>query len=215
MGTDQPNRKSTPAGGRGQAEPEGRVIRTVILFVILGIFWLVVSGRIGLQYFIFLTVSVGAVLWMNPERPFRTSEPSGGAGMRGRLRALVAFFRYLIWLVWNVLKANIEVAAMILHPKLPIRPRLFRFRTTLEDDVAKVLVANSITLTPGTVTIDLDGDEYLVHAIHPASSTAVTEGHLQNAVAPIFGEGPQRVPEIQWGSSLQEFAGKDHPGLGS
>jgi multicomponent Na+:H+ antiporter subunit E len=207
MARTERNDSATTPGSAGEEThaPGGGLGSTVALFVLLAAFWLLLSGRIGLQYFIFLSGSVGLVLWMNPERPFRQADPSRGMGLSGRLKALVAFVRYLVWLVWNVMKANVEVAIMILHPRLPIRPALFRFRTTLKDDVAKVLVANSITLTPGTVTIDLEDDTYLVHAIHPRSVSAVESGALQNMVAPIFGESADPVPELQWGASMEEF----------
>lgn len=196
-----------PAGDPATGDPRGGIGHTLVLFLILAGFWLLLSGRLGLQYFIFILLAVGLVLWMNPERPFRHSDPSRGAGTVGRVRATVALFRFLGWLVWNVVKANIEVAILILHPRLPIRPRLLRFRTTLHDDVARVLVANSITLTPGTVTIDLVDNEYLVHAIHPRSVGALKGAALQNMVAPVFGEAPDPPPDIRWGSSFEELEG--------
>lgn len=193
-----------PHGPPEGRRPPGRVARTVALFLILAGFWLLLSGRLGVQYFIFLFLSVALVLWLNPERPFRKPDPTRGTGLLARTRAGGALAKFLVWLVWNVIKANLEVAYMILHPRLPIRPGLFRFRTTLQDDVARVLVANSITLTPGTVTIDLKDDEYLVHAIHPRSAGALAEADMQNMVARVFGEAPDPPPRILWGSPRQE-----------
>ena len=60
---------------------------------------------------------------------------------------------YLPWLFWEIAKANVDVARLILHPRLPISPRLIEVRAGQEDDVGRVIYANSITLTPGTVTI--------------------------------------------------------------
>lgn len=206
---DRDDNARDPGRSSGTDSGPPGALRSVVLFLILAGFWLLLSGRFGLQYFTFLVLSVGLVLWMNPERPFRQSDPSRGAGAVGRIRATVALFRYLVWLVWNVLKANVEVAILILHPRLPIRPRLLRFRTTLKDDVARVLVANSITLTPGTVTIDLVDGEYLVHAIHPRSVSAIKGAALQNMVAQVFGEAPDPPPDIRWGASLENL---DRPG---
>lgn len=185
--------------------------RTLALAVILSAFWLLLSGRTGLQYFIFMAAAVAIVMLLNPERPFGGYRHSGGdvpsriAGLRGRLRAAGYLVRYMVWLVWNVVKANVEVAKLILHPRLPVSPNLLTFRTTLEHPLAQTLVANSITLTPGTVTVDLKDGRYLVHALVPASADGVTEGVLQNVVGPIFGEGPDPVPEVRWGSSLREL----------
>ncbi len=179
--------------------------RTVALFLILAGFWLLLSGRIGLQYFLFLVSTVGLVLWMNPERPFAKSDPSRDRGISGFLSGAGYLVRYLGWLFWNVITANVDVARRILSPRMPIRPQLMVFRTGLQDDVARVLVANSITLTPGTVTIDLDGDSYLVHALHPDTAGAVTSGALQNVVGPIFGEAPELPPETHWALSYREL----------
>ena len=187
------------------ARKDPQIGRTVALVLLLSVFWLLLSGRIGVQYFIFMILTVGLVVWMNPERPFR-SRAKGGAQSPGEVvRAGVALVRYLGWLVWNVVVANIDVARRILSPSMPIEPRLLVFATELESEVAQALVANSITLTPGTVTIDLKDGEYLVHALHPDTATAVTRGELQNVVGPIFGEGPEPPPQLLWGDSLDEL----------
>lgn len=185
------------------------------LVVILSVFWLLLSGRIGLQYFLFMAGAVGLVVWMNPERPFRRVPGAADVGMAGMLKRGVSLLRYLAWLVWNVMKANIDVAYRILAPSMPIRPRLMVFRVDMESEVARALVANSITLTPGTVTIDLDDYHVLVHAIHPDASGAVTSGDLQNVVAPVFGEGPQRAPDIVWGSQLHDVLPDEVVGEGA
>jgi multicomponent Na+:H+ antiporter subunit E len=195
---DAPPRPSRPPAG-------GRVGTTVALFVLLSLFWLLLSGRIGLQYAIFMLSTVGLVLYMNPERPFARTDPSRDRGISGLLMGAAYLVRYLGWLLWNVATANVDVARRILDPRLPIRPQLFVFRTQLQDEVARVLVANSITLTPGTVTIDLDGDSYLVHAIHPETADAATSGALQNVVGPIFGEAPELPPEVHWAFSYREL----------
>jgi multicomponent Na+:H+ antiporter subunit E len=185
--------------------------RTVALAVLLALFWFLLSGRWGLQYVLFMIATVGVVLVLNPERPFGWRTPAGGrfagAGMIARIRATRYLIRYVVWLLWNVIKANVEVAVLILHPRMPIQPRLLTFRTTLEHPVAQVLIANSITLTPGTVTIDLSDGEYLVHALVPGSSGGVTGANLQNMVGPIFGEGADPVPDLKWYSSYRELAG--------
>jgi multicomponent Na+:H+ antiporter subunit E len=186
--------------------------RTMALGILLAAFWFLLSGRWGVQYVLFMLATVITVLVLNPERPFGWRRPDGGgglrgAGFRGRVRAIGYLFRYLVWLVWNVIKANVEVAKLILHPRLPIQPRLLTFRTTLDHPVAQVLVANSITLTPGTVTIDLTEQEYLVHSLVPASSGGVTGAALQNMVGPIFGEGADPVPEVKWYTSYRDVVG--------
>jgi multicomponent Na+:H+ antiporter subunit E len=179
--------------------------QTVALFLILSGFWMLLSGRMGIQYAIFLVTSVGIVLWLNPERPLPGLDPSRGAGISGLLRAGQYLLRFIVWLVWNVLKANLQVAAIILHPRLPVDPQFLVYRTTLKSDLAKVLVANSTTLTPGTITVDLKKDRFLVHALTPATASALTTAELQNVVGAIFGEDPDPVPEILWSASYVEL----------
>lgn len=179
--------------------------RTVALVVLLSVFWFMLSGRIGLQYAIFLITSVTIVLWFNPERPFPGLDPARGAGISGFLRAFGFLLRYLAWLVWNVIQANLQVARLILHPKLPIDPVLLAFETELESHFAQVIVANSITLTPGTVTIDLQDQAYLVHSLAPGSADAIASGTLQNMVGAIFGESPDPEPSVRRVRDLEDF----------
>lgn len=185
--------------------PHGAILRTVALVVILSAFWVLLSGRVGLQYVIFLATSVGVVLWLNPERPFRGLDPSRGGGLVGLLRSILPLVRYLVWLVWNILLANLEVARLILHPRMPINPSLVTFETRLRDPMARVVVANTITLTPGTVTIDLEDQAYLVHALVPESAGAIHSGALQNVVGAMFGEPRDPAPEFRTIESIEEF----------
>lgn len=181
------------------------MLRTVALVVILSAFWFLLSGRFGLQYVIFLVASVGVVIWLNPERPFRGLDPSRDGGLVGLLRSIPPLVRYLVWLMWNIILANLEVARLILHPRMPINPSLVIFETRLRDPMARVVVANTITLTPGTVTIDLEDQTYLVHALVPESAGAIHSGALQNMVGAMFGESRDPVPEFRTIESIEEF----------
>jgi multicomponent Na+:H+ antiporter subunit E len=177
----------------------------VALVVLLSAFWYMLSGRIGLQYLLFMVSSVGIVLWLNPERPFPGLDPTRGRGVSGFLRGIPHLFRYLAWLVWNVITANVEVARIILNPRLPIDPGLVTFDTRLKSPLARVVVANSITLTPGTVTVDLEDQSYLVHQLTPSSADAVASAALQNVVGAIFGEERDPAPEVRTIHDISEF----------
>lgn len=72
---------------------------------------------------------------------------------------------YVPILLWLVIKANFDVAWRVIHPKMPIRPGIIKVKTTLKTAAARVLLANSITLTPGTFTVDLVDDTYYIHWI--------------------------------------------------
>jgi multicomponent Na+:H+ antiporter subunit E len=75
------------------------------------------------------------------------------------------FIRYLPWLLKEVFLANVKVALIILHPKLPISPIMVHFRGTQNTDLGRFLYANSITLTPGTITTGIDGNDFEIHAL--------------------------------------------------
>jgi len=196
---------SPPAAGGQPPASGGSWLRTVALVVLLSGFWLLLSGRIGVQYMIFMAVSVGMVVLMNPERPFGSRAPGVPRGGSEIVRGAGAFLRYLVWLLRSIVVANFDVARRILDPRMPIRPKLMVFHTAIRSDVGQVMVANTITLTPGTVTVDLQRGHYLVHALHPDTAGAVVSGEVESMVAPIFGEPRPGAPPIQWAFSPVEL----------
>lgn len=72
---------------------------------------------------------------------------------------------YIPYFLWAMLLANLDVAYRVLHPKRPINPGIVECRTNLRSDVGKLVLANSITLTPGTITLEVEGDRYFIHWI--------------------------------------------------
>jgi multicomponent Na+:H+ antiporter subunit E len=79
------------------------------------------------------------------------------------------FIVYLIVFIWECLKANLDVAYRVLHPAMPIRPGIVKVKTTLKSDMAKMLLANSITMTPGTISVDIIDDDLYIHWIYISS----------------------------------------------
>ncbi|MGB8358213.1 MAG: Na+/H+ antiporter subunit E [Bacteroidales bacterium] len=76
------------------------------------------------------------------------------------------FIVYLFIFIWECIKANLDVAYRVLHPAMPIRPGIVKVKTTLKSDFARALLANSITMTPGTITVDIIGDDMYIHWIY-------------------------------------------------
>jgi multicomponent Na+:H+ antiporter subunit E len=85
------------------------------------------------------------------------------------IKRIVYLIIYIIVLLKEIVKANFDVAYRVLHPKMPIKPGIVIIKTELKQDIAKTLLANSITLTPGTFTLDIKGDELLIHWINVKS----------------------------------------------
>lgn len=77
----------------------------------------------------------------------------------------VAFVRYLLWLLVEIAKANWAVTKIVLSPAMPIRQHLFVVPHTQRTDLGQVLFANSITLTPGTISVETEEGQFLVHAV--------------------------------------------------
>lgn len=77
----------------------------------------------------------------------------------------ISSISYVVWLGKEIVEANIEVTKLILRPKLSIRPRMIRVRASQSTELGRVILANSITLTPGTVSVDMQGDRIWVHAL--------------------------------------------------
>ena len=99
------------------------------------------------------------------------------------------FLIYLAIFIWSCIKANFDVAYRVLHPRMPIKPGIVKVRTSLKSDFARMLLANSITMTPGTLTVDIVGDDYYIHWIYIRSEdpetytriiTGVFEKYIKN-----------------------------------
>ncbi|ABR31064.1 cation:proton antiporter [Thermosipho melanesiensis] len=79
---------------------------------------------------------------------------------------------YLPIFIWEMIKANFDVAARVLNPKLPINPGFVRVKTELKKDTSRLFLANSITLTPGTLTLDVEEDTLYIHWIDVKAKSA-------------------------------------------
>lgn len=86
--------------------------------------------------------------------------------------------RYLLWLVIEIAKCNLDVARRILDPKLPISPRLIEVQAGQKDELGRVLYANSITLTPGTVSVETRGKTITVHALTAEAAEGLLTGDM-------------------------------------
>jgi multicomponent Na+:H+ antiporter subunit E len=144
--------------------------------------WLVLVQTLDAFYLGLGVVTALVVAWLNTSAAPR-------AGMRWAGLAV-----YLPWLLWQVLLSGIHVAYLILHPRLPIDPALLTYRTTLPDPAAIVIFGNSITLTPGTITAEVNDDELVIHAMDGPSASGL--GEMESTIARAFGLQPRaREPQ--------------------
>ncbi len=96
---------------------------------------------------------------------------------------------YFPWLLWEILKSNIDVARIILNPKLPISPRLLRVPASQRTATGRVIHANSITLTPGTISLDVGDDSILVHALTAEAAAGLESGEIDRRVSRVERQG--------------------------
>ena len=95
---------------------------------------------------------------------------------------------YAPWLVWEVVKANLDVAKRVLHPGLPIHPMLIKVKAGQRSDLGRVIYANSITLTPGTVSVQIEGETITVHALSKEAADGVLTGDIDARVTKLEGK---------------------------
>jgi len=150
-----------------------RLIRKTIAFLII---WLFVVGQLTPYVLLLGLLSSLAVAWVDLQR----SPP------RARPFPWIRLFLYVPWLIIQVVKSGLHVTRLILHPKLPIEPQIIRYKPRLQDPAGLVLLGNSITLTPGTITAEIASDRLLVHAIDSLSAKSVIDGSMEGRVARVF-----------------------------
>lgn len=148
----------------------------MLVFVVCLAFWLLLSGHYSPFYVVLGVVSAAAVAWVN-----RDEEDISGV-----VHALPRLVTYVPWLLKEIVIANLQVARIVLHPKLPIDPVVLRFTPALSSDLARTVLGNSITLTPGTVTLDLEGGEFAVHALTARAGRDLVEGAMPARVGVVF-----------------------------
>jgi len=160
-------------------------MRYVTVFILSLIFWLLLTFRITLPNIIVGSVAsiICSAIYARffITNTYKLLQP----------HRYYWFIIYLFVFIWECIKANFDVAYRVLHPAMPIRPGIVKVKTTLKSDMAKMLLANSITMTPGTITIDIIGDYLYIHWIYvrsedPEIYTAMITGAFEKYIKKII-----------------------------
>lgn len=161
------------------------MLRALSLGLTLAVLWLLLSGQFEPLFLSLGVLSVVAVVLI--ARRMEVIDPEGHPVHLARL-----IFSYWPWLVKEIIKSNIDVTRLVLNPRLPISPTVIAVKATQQSDVGRVTYANSITLTPGTVTIATEHDSFLVHALTRDMAAGVESGDMDRRVAALeVGRGGQ------------------------
>jgi multicomponent Na+:H+ antiporter subunit E len=179
-----------PAGNKDPASaqsPQGRRLFLYpfgVTFIVMFGVWVLLSGKFDAFHLSLGLISCAIVSFLSSDLLFPSPK------MRGLLPQWARFVRYIPWLMLEIIKANLHLTYLVFHPRMMelIDPRIIKFRSKLKSDLALVTFANSITLTPGTITVyvSIDGD-FKVHAIDKASGDPLP-GEMEANIAKAFGE---------------------------
>lgn len=135
--------------------------RKLMLAGILFAFWIILTATVALYNIVLGAVVSAFAAALSLAVLGRVLDP------RVSLPMLVKLPFFMIVLVWEIVKANVDVAILILRPSLPIDPGIAEYRTFMPDDFTRIFFADAVTLTPGTVTVDIDGDILTMHYLTP------------------------------------------------
>jgi len=156
-----------------------RSISSAFLFLkamALFVFWVFLSASFEWIHLGLGLIFSFAVAWINSDRsPFVP---------KFRLWLRAPF--YLPWLFYKIIQSGLHLSKLILHPALPIAPQLISVESKLRHRAAVVLLGNSITLTPGTITLEVDRNKLIVHAMDKILCDDIASKQIESKIADIF-----------------------------
>jgi multicomponent Na+:H+ antiporter subunit E len=157
--------------------------------VLLAAVWLFVSGKFETAYLFWGAVSTGLVLWFSHRLRKIPVSDDATATCVSRHISLPRLLLYLVWLLWQMIRSGVYVASLVLHPKLRIEPTIIRFTSRQPNVIARVILGNSITLTPGTLTLAISGNRFVVHALTRDTGEDPFNGEMTVKVCRLYSAG--------------------------
>jgi multicomponent Na+:H+ antiporter subunit E len=162
------------------------MLNRLLTFTLLLAAWLVFSGIYDAFHITLGVISSAFVAWISTDLLFEDRGP----GVRVRLVQGWRLAGYLLWLLWEVVLSNLHLLKLTLKPGGlgEVKPRITRYRTTLlKTDFQKYLLATSITVTPGTITMKILGDDFYIHAVSATTAEGL-DGQMERRIAAIFAD---------------------------
>ncbi len=158
------------------------------LFLLLFAFWMALAGRTETKFIVYGLLTSAVTVWIT--YPLMLV-PNKAGDKRYYVLGISVFklLNYSVWLLWQLILANIDVLLATTGQVMAIDPKVVRFYFKAENPMASIVLADSITLTPGTVTINVTDDGlFEIHALTPGAASGVLDGSMQKKVAWLFDE---------------------------
>lgn len=164
------------------------VLHMTGLALVLFAFWMVLSGRTETKFVVYGIITALVTTWITYPL-LLVSNKDGSKKYFVFGVSIPKAIMYFFWLMWQLVLANVDVLLATTAQELEIDPKVVRFRFKVDNPMASVVLANSITLTPGTVTLNVTDDGlYEIHALTANAAAGVLDGGMQKKVADLYGE---------------------------
>ena len=155
----------------------------LVTFIALLGFWLLLSGYYDIGHVVMGVIASLIISYITHDLFIRREN------LDGFFTELFRFFTYIFWHLVQIIKANIDVAKIVLNPKLPISPKIVKHNPDLEDELAITIFGNSITLTPGTLTVSVSEEKDMyIHCLAQHHYEELKESGMEEKVKHIFRE---------------------------
>jgi len=141
------------------------------MFVLLLLLWIMYNGKLTVEILIFGIIFAGLIFaFMCKFMNYSIKKDLA------YVTIIPLVIEYILVLFWEIIKANIAVIPYMMAGKQKQEPTLVYYQTKLKTKTARVILANSITLTPGTITVNQEGDEYIIHCLNKDMFDGTPEG---------------------------------------
>ncbi|PTD93676.1 hypothetical protein C9439_06400 [archaeon SCG-AAA382B04] len=175
-------------GGESKKMKNNRFAKSFIsTFLLMFVFWIILSNMFDWIHLSLGIISSLIVAYLSHDLLFTRQN------FKKIPLEIYGFIKYFAWLLKEIVIANIDVAKIVLHPDLPVSPRIIKYNSDLESGLSQAIFGNSITLTPGTLTVDIDDDSnYYVHCLAKRHAEGLRDQEMEKRIQEVFKEGESR-----------------------
>lgn len=147
------------------------------MYLLFLLAWIIFNGNITLEIFIFGVVIAAVMLaFMCKFMDYSLKKELNV------YKKSIHFFAYIALLIREIVKANLAIIPKVLTVEEEMEPVIVKFRTNLKSDFTRMLLANSITLTPGTITVSMEEDEYTIHCLDSSLAEGLENSDFEKAL---------------------------------